>query len=254
MNMKIAYLFIGLMACIGVLVITSCEEKGLLVNSNDVAYLRFANDMTKDTTTVSFKTYDEGADAKIPVEVSIRGKIQEEDLYFTVSVDESRTTLPANLYVLPAECKIGKGLLTDVIYVILKNDPMLKNETKLLALQINESEEVKQGDRSYSRAMIAVTDRLFQPDWWLVNDIGSGDNMDNSVEHFYLGKYSQEKYKLFLALLIEDGVVFDGKNKQILRKYALKLKNYLKTENAGKKEDEWLKDENGNIISVPVAG
>lgn len=254
MNMKVTYSFLGLLACIGALMLTSCEEKGLLVNSNDVAYLRFANNMTKDTTTVSFKTYEEGADAKIPIEVSISGKVQEEDLYFTVSVDESRTTLPENLYVLPAECKIRQGMFTDVIYVTLKNAPVLQEEVKLLALQINESEEVKQGDRLYSRAMIAVSDRLFQPDWWAANDLGTEDNFRSSVEEYYLGKYSQEKYKLFLALLIEDGVVFDGKNKQVLRKYALKLKNYLKTENAGKKEEQWLKDENGNIISVPVAG
>lgn len=254
MNMKIAYLFVGILASIGALMITSCEEKGLLVNSNDVAYLRFANNMTKDTTTVSFKTYEEGADAKIPIEVSISGKVQEDDLYFTVSVDESRTTLPSNLYVLPAECKIRKGLLTDVIYVTLKNDPMLQEEIKILALQINESEGIKRGDRFYSRAMISVSDRLFQPDWWLANDLGTEDNFINSVDQYYLGKYSQDKYKLFLDLLIEDGVVFDGKNKQTLRKYALKLKNYLKTVNAGKEEKYWLRDENGNIISVPVAG
>jgi len=55
-------------------------------------------------------------------------------------------------------------------------------------------------------------------------------------------------------VLKEDHVVFDGKNKQILRKYALKLKNKLKEMNAGKAQEDWEKDENGMIISVPVAG
>ena len=49
-------------------------------------------------------------------------------------------------------------------------------------------------------------------------------------------------------------MVFDGKDKQILRKYALRLKNYLRTENAGKPREEWMKDENGVIMELPVAG
>ena len=53
--MKIKYTIWGVLAGTAGLILTSCEEKGLLVSSNDTAYLRFANDMTKDTTTVSFK-------------------------------------------------------------------------------------------------------------------------------------------------------------------------------------------------------
>ena len=163
--MKIKYTIWGVLAGTAGLILTSCEEKGLLVSSNDTAYLRFANDMTKDTTTVSFKMYNEGEDAEIPIEVSVYGQMQNEDLHFNVSADAERTTLPANLYVLPADCKIRKGLLTDTIYVTLKNDPILKTETKVLALQVVEANAVKQGDYLYSRALISVTDRLFKPDW-----------------------------------------------------------------------------------------
>ncbi len=253
-KMRITYLLKGLLICVIALVVISCEEQGLLVNNNEVSYLRFISDMTKDTTTVSFKTYNAGEDAVIPVEVSIRGKIQESDLFFTISVDESRTTLPQHLYMLPNECKIRKGLLTDTLYVTLKNDPILQSENRLLALQINEDGEIKQGDRLYSRALISVTDRLFKPDWWSVNDAGTEQNPGNSAEWYYLGEYSQRKYELFLEVLKEDHVVFDGKNKQVLRKYALKLKNKLKEMNAGKEQEYWEKDENGLIITVPVAG
>lgn len=252
--MKIKYLFLGLWTCIIALMATSCEEQGLLVNSNDVSYLRFACDMTKDTTTVSFKTYNKGEDAVIPIEVFVRGKIQEVDLIFTISVDESRTTLPQHLYILPKECRIRKGLLIDTLYVTLRNDPMLQWESRILALQINEDEGLRQGDRLYSRALISVTDRLFKPDWWSVNDAGTEQNPGNSAEWYYLGEYSQRKYELFLEVLKEDHVVFDGKNKQILRKYALKLKNKLKEMNAGKEQELWERDENGVIITVPVAG
>ena len=166
--MKIKYAIWGALICIADLMLVSCEEKGLLVNSNDTAYLRFANDMTKDTTTVSFKMYNEGEDAEIPIEVSVYGQIQEDDLHFNVSVDAEYTTLPADLYVLPTDCRIRTGLLTDTIYVILRNAPMLEKETKILALQVVEANGVKQGDHSYSRAFITVTDRLFKPHWWSV--------------------------------------------------------------------------------------
>lgn len=253
--MKIIYSILGTLICISsLLTLTSCEEKGLMVNSNDIAYLRFGKDMTKDTTTVSFMVYNEGEDAVIPIEVSIRGKVQDADLPFTVSVDKSRTTLPDHLFELPTDCKIRKGLLTDIIYVTLKNDPMLKENIKVLALQVDEEEGIKQGDRSYARALISVTDKLFKPDWWRINDIGSLDSPSNSVDWYYLGEYSEKKYDMFLDELKKDNVVFDGKDKQVLRKYALRLKNTLKDMNAGKNEEDWVKDENEVIISVPVAG
>lgn len=252
--MKIKYTIWGVLAGTAGLILTSCEEKGLLVSSNDTAYLRFANDMTKDTTTVSFKMYNEGEDAEIPIEVSVYGQMQNEDLHFNVSADAERTTLPANLYVLPADCKIRKGLLTDTIYVTLKNDPILKTETKVLALQVVEANAVKQGDYLYSRALFSVTDRLFKPDWWLVNDAGTEENPGNSVDWFYLGEYSEKKYQMFLDELKKDDMVFDGKNKQVLRKYSLRLKNTLKQMNEGKNKEDWVKDEHGNVITVEVAG
>lgn len=252
--MKIRYAIWGVLVCAAGLMLASCEEKGLLLNSNDTAYLKFANDMTRDTTTVSFKMYNEGEDAEIPIEVSVYGQMQDEDLHFNISADVERTTLPANLYTLPSDCKIRKGLLTDTIYVTLKNDPMLKTETKVLALQVVEANGVKQGDRLYSRAFITITDRLFKPSWWSVNDAGTESYPANSVEDYYLGEYSETKYQMFLNELKKDDMVFDGKDKQVLRKYSLKLKNTLKQMNEGQDKEDWVKDENKKVITVEVAG
>ena len=121
----------------------SCEEKGLMVNDNDVSYIIFAKDMTKDTTTVSFKVYNEGEVPEIPLEVSVYGKVQDKDLKFSVSVDEDRTTLPANLYELPTECLIEKGQLTGSVCIKLKNSEILSTNTLILALKIDEKEEVR---------------------------------------------------------------------------------------------------------------
>ena len=231
----------------------SCEEKGLMVNDNDVSYIIFAKDMTKDTTTVSFKVYNEGEVPEIPLEVSVYGKVQDKDLKFSVSVDEDRTTLPANLYELPTECLIEKGQLTGSVCIKLKNSEILSTNTLILALKIDEKEEVREGARQYSRAIVTVTDRLFKPSWWSVADTGGAD----SVEEYYLGIYLEDKYKMFLDELKKDDMVFDGKNKQVLRKYALKLKNTLKDINAERAAQGLgpLVDEKTQLeITVPVAG
>ena len=235
----------------------SCEEKGLMVNDNDVSYIIFAKDMTKDTTTVSFKVYNEGEVPEIPLEVSVYGKVQDKDLKFSVSVDEDRTTLPANLYELPTECLIEKGQLTGSVCIKLKNSEILSTNTLILALKIDEKEEVREGARQYSRAIVTVTDRLFKPSWWSVADTGVSDTPINSVEEYYLGIYLEDKYKMFLDELKKDDMVFDGKNKQVLRKYALKLKNTLKDINAERAAQGLgpLVDEKTQLeITVPVAG
>ena len=235
----------------------SCEEKGLMVNVNDVSYIIFAKDMTKDTTTVSFKVYNEGEVPEIPLEVSVYGKVQDKDLKFSVSVDEDRTTLPANLYELPTECLIEKGQLTGSVCIKLKNSEILSTNTLILALKIDEKEEVREGARQYSRAIVTVTDRLFKPSWWSVADTGGADTPLNSVEEYYLGIYLEDKYKMFLDELKKDDMVFDGKNKQVLRKYALKLKNTLKDINAERAAQGLgpLVDEKTQLeITVPVAG
>ena len=71
---------------------------------------------------------------------------------------------------------------------------------------------------------------------------------------YYLGEYSEKKYQMFLDELKKDDIVFDGKNKQVLRKYSLRLKNTLKQMNAGKDMEDWVKDENNDVITVEVAG
>lgn len=213
--------------CCLALPLASCSEEGVLVNSNDTAYISFDKDFTKDTTTVSFRMYNEGENPKIAIPVKVTGQVQEEDLHFRVTVDESRTTLASNLYKLPEDCVIKHGQDENEVYVELIKSPEMETKTFLLAIQVVEEGKVKQGTREYARAIISVTDRLFKPDWWSENDAGSAANPGNSVDWYYLGDYSEDKYLMFLEELKKDNVVFDGKNKQVLRKYAIKLKNTI---------------------------
>jgi hypothetical protein len=140
----------GIIACIGLSQLASCQEEGLVMNSNDVSYVAFAKDMTKDTTRVCFEFYalEEGMDVKIaevPIEVSVIGRIQDKDLEFTLSVDTEKSTFPMSQCILPEKCTIKHGQLLDTIYVKLKNSEDLKESTKLLVLKINEEGEVREG-------------------------------------------------------------------------------------------------------------
>ena len=252
-NRILAALAIG---CL-VLPLASCSEEGILVNSNDKAYIVFDKNFTKDTTTVSFRMYKEGENAKIAIPVSTFGQVQTEDLHFHVTVDESRTTLAPEYYKLPDDCVIKANQEENEIYVELMKSPEMETKTFVLALQVVEEGKVKQGTREYARAIISVTDRLFQPDWWSINDLGDEDSPRNSVTSYYLGVYTEDKYLMFLEELKKDDMVFDGKNKQVLRKYAIKLKNTLKNINA-EREAQGLgpltDSKTGIEIEVPIAG
>lgn len=243
----------GMLTCGTTLLFDSCQKEVLGVNSNDVSYISFNRKMTTDTTRVCFQFYglEEGSDVKVaevPIEVSICGKIQDKDLEFTFSIDKSISTLPESQCVLPEKCIFKQGQLLDTIYVKLKNSTALTDTTQLIALKVNAGGEVREGIAIHSRALIAVTDRLFKPDWWALLDIYGGRY--NSVEFYYLGAYSDKKFIMFLEELQRDNVVFDGTDKQVLRKYALRLKYTLKR----------LKEEGNPVmvegveITVPVAG
>lgn len=252
-NRILAALAIGCFA----LPLASCSEEGILVNSNDKAYIVFDKNFTKDTTTVSFRMYKEGENAKIAIPVSTFGQVQTEDLHFHVTVDESRTTLAPEYYKLPDDCVIKTNQEENEIYVELMKSPEMETKTFVLALQVVEEGKVKQGTREYARAIISVTDRLFQPDWWSINDLGDEDSPRNSVTSYYLGVYTEDKYLMFLEELKKDDMVFDGKNKQVLRKYAIKLKNTLKNINADREAHGLgpLTDSKTGIeIEVPIAG
>ena len=231
-DMKRKFLYTIITICL-ICSFFSCEQNDLLTNANDVSYVIFDKDMTTDTTAVSFKFYDEGEDAKIALGVKVYGKLQFE---------------------LPEKCVIKAGELKGEIIITLKNYDILKENTKLLALKVNEEGEVREGTAKFTRAIISVTDRIFKPVWWSVGNIGNVDDRFNIAEEYYLGVYSETKYLMFLDELKKDDVVFDGKDMNILRKYSLRLKNTLKNINGDKPKDKWLRDENGVIIEVPIAG
>ena len=243
----LVFVFIG--------ILTSCEEKGVAEYSDDSLYVSFVADATKDSVVLSFRAYPAG-EVTWEIPVKAVGLWARENREYTISVDEERTTLPADLYKLPEKCVFHAGQAQDTIEIVLYNGSILAEKAYRLVLKIDENDEVKEGELNYRRAIFQVSDKLERPEWWTVLNGGAGyANFYNIAETYYLGTYSEVKYIMFLEELAKDNVVFDGENTAILKKYSLRLKYRVQEynddpANAGKP----LCDENDNPIVVPVVG
>ncbi len=248
----------SLIALIAMSTFISCQEEEILVNSNDISYIFFAKDMQKDTTKVCFEFYpmEEGMqvkEAEISLDVIMSGKLQEKDLDFTVSVDEKLSTFSSSQCILPEKCTINRGEQKGLVTIRLKNSPDLKTEKKLLALKVNAEGEVKEGIKRYSRALLLITDQLVKPDWWSYKDQNNGTA--SSVDRYYLGEYSEVKYRLLIDVLRDnDDLLFDGQDKAKLRKYSLQVKYKVEEENEKRGPGNPLRDEFGKTIEIPVVG
>lgn len=247
------FIYAAIAMCCTALPLISCSEESILTNSNDTSYINFEKDFTKDTTIVSFKMYKEGENARIAIPVKAFGRVLTEDLHFHVAIDEKRTTLPSDCYILPEDCVIKHDAEENFFYVELKKSPEMETKSFLLTLQVVEEGSTKQGTREYARVILNVSDMIFKPDWWSL----TGASGRSDVDDYYLGEYYEDKYLMFLDELKKDDVIFDGKNKQMLRTYSLKLKNTLKNINAERAAQGLgpLTDRKTGIeIQVPIAG
>ena len=239
--------------------LTSCDRKGIEEFSDNKVFLSFVADATVDSTVLSFRTYNED---RVSVEIPIRtkGKWLTENRAVSVSADPKLTTLPAELYELPEKCEFSAGQELDTITVTFLNDPRLAEKAYRFVLQIDESEEVKvAADVKYQRAIFQVSDKLERPKWWTELDGGySGDPIFNVAEAYYLGSYSETKYIMFLEELAKDDIVFDGRDRLVLKKYSLRLKYRVEAFNNDPANQAAgltpLKDEKGEKIVIPVVG
>ena len=235
----------------------SCQKEELGTYSGETVYISFTKDATKDSTAYSFRTYPSGEIvAEIPVR--IRGHYLTNPCEFTVSAVADSTTLPETAYALPEICEFSPGQEQDTIIVrFFNNFEDLDNNTYRLFLQIDEKDNVKQGEYAFRMAKFYVSDKLEIPYWWSRND-GADWNPYNIVEQVYLGEYSETKYTMFLKLLEDDGVSFDRTDMMVLKKYSIKLKYQVEAFNNDPDNQAAgltpLKDEKGKPIQIPVAG
>ena len=248
-----------LIICVLAIFLASCNEREIPIVTTDVAYLSFTKDPSKDSTTYSFVAYPDGV-ITTDVIIELRGHFLTEPREFSLSVDEERSTFPAEYVIFPDKCEFGAGQATDTVQVQFVNYDELGEQTLRLFLKINESEKVKEGDEAFRRAYYVLSDKIAKPLWWQELNVGYGGNLTyNLAEKSYLGLYSDKKYSMFLEELAKDGVVFDGKDVSVLRKYSLRLKYRIEEFNndpaniAAGLVPLW-DEENNEAMSVPVKG
>lgn len=232
----------------------ACDKREIPVVSEDIAYLSFAQDPTKDSTVLSFVAYPSGK-IHADIVIEIRGCLLEKTREYTLSVNKEKSTFPVEACVLAEKYIFPAGQVKDTIQVTFLNfDEKTAWESARLRLKIDESVKVREGDKAFREALYVLSNKISRPKWWTVKNIGYNGNLTkNLAEESYLGEYSDAKYRMFLEELARDGVEFDGNDVTILRKYSLRVKYRIEEYNNTHDEVMW-DEENAQAMSVPVKG
>lgn len=241
--------------------ITSCEERDIEVFGTEhfIYFEKFWKDAVSpgtekaDSTMTTFffaKETDQSVYADVVLVMS--GRQLEKDLHFQLRVVDDMTTALPNEYTLQDEYVFRARpvaddaiAITDTIQIQLNRSERLETmkDGYRLVVELVPNSEVKVGQTERSRAIIRIMQDPVKPDWW-----------DKEVDTYLLGSYSATKYKTFLeniegAYDLNAEMIKD--NPTMARKLALDFKKWLIDYN-GNHPDEPLRDENGELIEVPV--
>lgn len=154
-----------------------------------------------DTTRASFFFYpNETQEIKVNLAVQLSGMTLTSDLTFGLKVISEAGTARAEEFELAKEYTFharpipeGDKEIRDTIEVTLKKSARLEElgeEGLRLVVELVPNERVELGQFERRRAVIVWTNVVAQPEWW-----------DYEVEWALLGKYTYEKYKLFLEVV-----------------------------------------------------
>lgn len=200
-----------------VVALFACEEKETPFYEG-VTYLSFATDISQDSTEVSFFFYPGEDKLEIPVEITLAGKLFDEDVPVRLTVVDSLSDAEENSYSLPENAVFRAGLVADTLYVTLHRISALESERYHLVLALEETPDYLLGQQEYRNNEIIFTAKPARPEWW-----------DATITNVYLGDYSQKKFELFMEVTgVGD---LEGLSSSEIRALALKFKRYLKAQN-----------------------
>lgn len=185
---------------------------------------------------VSFSSYPGETTINYPVIVNATG-YSKSDMEYKVSVVADSTTAQATDYSLPAVFTMPKECIADTFYVALNYSDKLDTETLRLTLKIESNGFFKEGESKYCMTDIWFHNKLVKPTWWT-----------SSVTSYYLGTFSELKYKYFLQVVKTD---LDGADNSTIRHYALIFKAWLVEQDAA---GNTITEANGTPMTVPAGG
>ena len=226
-----------------------CSEVGLTEYDTDTTYIFFSASSETDSLVTSFVFYP-GDRIEIPLDVTTAGRMLKDNITLKFEVDKKLSTLPEQCYEIPTDAEFRGGTeVTQSVSIVLKNDPMLKQEPRYLALRLVAGNGYKEGPIPNRLAKIYISDMISKPDWWTVLDHRGYANV---AESYFVGKYSEKKYLLLLDLIGD--TKFDGFNRVQLRYWSLALKRYIENWNKENAPAVLMDEENNEPMSVKVAG
>lgn len=216
-----------------VVALFSCKEE--TVDLYDApAYISFTTRQV-DTIVVSFFLLGNLSEYNYPIEVRHTGIPENSSKLFEVEVVNDLTTMPSDKMSLPAKLEFQPMSKLDTFYLHLTNFAELTSTTKILCLDLKESNDFQLGDRNYRRLYFKINDNVAQPAWW-----------SSRVVSYFLGAYSDAKFRKLMEVVKPD---LSDTSESWIRAWALELKVYLAAKAA---EGNTVTEDNGDPMTVPV--
>lgn len=211
---------IYILLSVALFLLASCHEDAIMTYKGD-NYIQFSKPVT-DSLICSFLIYPTLSKIEYPLAVELVGMPQQSDRKYKIEVDETLTNAPKENYEIPTEATFRAGKAIDTCWITLKKTPEISIKPVRLVLKLKESSDFRLGQSEYTKSIINISNVISQPEWW-----------NTTVRRYYLGIYSDKKYRLFIQ--VTGKVVLDNKNAEELRLYTLLFKYYLiKEKEAGR--------------------
>ncbi len=200
------------------LIVAACAKENIPTYKevSGERYIYFAK-AEQDSSDVSFYSYPGQKVIEYPIVVKSTGYSTSEGT-FSVNVLKEYTTAGDGDYSLAEQFTFHPESQVDTFYVKLNYSSKLDNEKVRIVLELEETPDFKLGMTDSRVAIIWFHNNLVKPSWW-----------SSSVSAYYLGPYSDAKYKLFLDVVKVD---LDGADNSLIRHYTLVFKKYLEDRKA----------------------
>lgn len=200
------------------LIVAACAKENIPTYKevSGERYIYFAK-AEQDSSDVSFYSYPGQKVIEYPIVVKSTGYSTSEGT-FSVNVLKEYTTAGDGDYSLAEKFTFRPESQVDTFYVKLNYSSKLDDEKVRIVLELNETPDFKLGMTDSRVAIIWFHNNLVKPSWW-----------SSSVSAYYLGPYSDAKYKLFLKVVKVD---LDGADNSLIRHYTLVFKKYLEDRKA----------------------
>lgn len=228
--MKLKYIFTILAAAA---TFASCDKDEIITYDNSTRYLSFASSEVE----ISFTIYPGETTIQYPVIVKSSG-YSESDMQYKISVVAENTTAQSTDYSLPESFTMPAKAVADTFYVSLNYTEKLDTETMRLGLKIESNENFQEGETDSRMFDIYFNNALAKPSWWT-----------SSVTSYYLGTYSDLKYKYFLQATKVN--LDETASTSVIRHYALVFKAWLAEQAAA---GNTITEANGTPMTVVAGG